>query len=633
MPSGVLIDWEGNLKVFFSLRDIPIELIIGKTAIDAYIASKNKCEELEVPKAPSLARDGITESSVEVEWGCRISGRSSLPYPAGIIQMVELQYCIAHLPEEDNDSDDEHLEESRTSLNWISLRMKHFYQARFYSERLEKQRPGTGLRFRLRYSAGDGSQWSPFSAPSRLFRTLPARPPPPQSLQIVAITSCSAELRWGESCPFSTTSDDIASASPAAAARIHRRVRINGSPLKEFVLIGRSVGGECTVLYSGGLRCSYLATGLYPEFAYSFQLAQCNGVGQSEFGPPVSFLTPMRPKREGGVFLPTEVAAAAACRDAWVELWDPRDERTVYFNTLVALRQEERPPVLRGSTDAEEDEEELEAVGTKEREHLLRQRTALEAQRKFRLKRYKILRHLHLQRSRGQVSSSSSSSSASFLSSSTKSRNELLYMTLRRSHLLADGFHCLAKLNPSEVAKRLKVSFEGEKGLDAGGLTKEAFLLLSQQALLFMGPRHRRWVVAVRSETDGLPQTPGESPTPLLPRSTGPQLPGRLRKEGYFFSIGEGGVAKMGKMDPAPAVLSEGCIQELEALPSFSEQAFLKFFGRLLGKALLDRQLVDAPLSPLLLRHMLGGIFPSQPSTAGNTERFAAPTDSPTTLN
>lgn len=39
--------------------------------------------------------------------------------------------------------------------------------------------------------------------------------------------------------------------------------------------------------------------------------------------------------------------------------------------------------------------------------------------------------------------------------------------------------------------------------------------------------------------------------------------------------------------------------------------------GKLLGKALFDRQLIDFPLSSLLLQHMLGGLFIDKLSSTG----------------
>jgi hypothetical protein len=184
----------------------------------------------------------------------------------------------------------------------------------------------------------------------------------------------------------------------------------------EFILIGRFVGGEFSVLYRGG-KAEYLAAGLYPEYAYSFQLAVVNTVGQSEFGPPVSFQTPVRRKGRPG-FSSIEIAAASECADAWVELWDGQEERQCYFNTLVAIRQESMPEAWRHrATDSSADPG-LPPVSEEEKRKQLSKQAAQEQETQFRVKRFKVLRQLHAMRSRQTLSRSPGSS---------KARNEVAY--------------------------------------------------------------------------------------------------------------------------------------------------------------------------------------------------------------
>ncbi|XP_041367987.1 probable E3 ubiquitin-protein ligase HECTD2 isoform X2 [Gigantopelta aegis] len=52
-----------------------------------------------------------------------------------------------------------------------------------------------------------------------------------------------------------------------------------------------------------------------------------------------------------------------------------------------------------------------------------------------------------------------------------------LNLTIRRSHLVSDSLHEIAR-KQQDLKKKLKVTFSGEPGLDMGGLTKEWFLLL-----------------------------------------------------------------------------------------------------------------------------------------------------------
>lgn len=142
-------------------------------------------------------------------------------------------------------------------------------------------------------------------------------------------------------------------------------------------------------------------------------------------------------------------------------------------------------------------------------------------------------------------------------------------LTIRRSHLLVDAFQSIAKLPAADSMKRLRVTFAGEQGVDSGGLSKEFFLLLSQQASLFMGPKFKGWMVSVAGEG----------------------------RDGFFFchSSSSGGGSNSsgdsnGVVGDGTQLLSKESIAALEGLPEFSEAAFIRFFGRLLGKVGLYRQ-------------------------------------------
>ena len=136
-------------------------------------------------------------------------------------------------------------------------------------------------------------------------------------------------------------------------------------------------------------------------------------------------------------------------------------------------------------------------------------------------------------------------------------------LTVRRSHLLSDAFQSIAKLPAADSMKRLRVTFAGEQGVDSGGLSKEFFLLLSQQASLFMGPKFKGWMVSVAGEG----------------------------RDGFFFchsssSSGDSDSDNNGVVGDGAQLLSNESIAALEGLPEFSEAAFIRFFGRLLGKVL-----------------------------------------------
>ena len=58
--------------------------------------------------------------------------------------------------------------------------------------------------------------------------------------------------------------------------------------------------------------------------------------------------------------------------------------------------------------------------------------------------------------------------------------NPFLLVRVRRSHLLKDCLSQLSKYTPQDFKRPLVVQFEGEEGLDEGGLRKEFFGLVAQ---------------------------------------------------------------------------------------------------------------------------------------------------------
>ena len=57
-----------------------------------------------------------------------------------------------------------------------------------------------------------------------------------------------------------------------------------------------------------------------------------------------------------------------------------------------------------------------------------------------------------------------------------------LAIPVRRSHIFADSYDFIMKVTDVEMLKsRLYVEFQGEKGLDYGGVAREWFYLLSHE--------------------------------------------------------------------------------------------------------------------------------------------------------
>ncbi len=55
-------------------------------------------------------------------------------------------------------------------------------------------------------------------------------------------------------------------------------------------------------------------------------------------------------------------------------------------------------------------------------------------------------------------------------------------MKVRRNEIFKDSYSQLSPRKPSEMFGKLFIEFSGEEGMDAGGLTREWFLMLSKVA-------------------------------------------------------------------------------------------------------------------------------------------------------
>jgi E3 ubiquitin-protein ligase NEDD4 len=56
-----------------------------------------------------------------------------------------------------------------------------------------------------------------------------------------------------------------------------------------------------------------------------------------------------------------------------------------------------------------------------------------------------------------------------------------VHIIVRREHIFEDSFAEVMRLPASELKKRLMIKFQGEEGLDYGGLSREFFFLLSHE--------------------------------------------------------------------------------------------------------------------------------------------------------
>lgn len=61
--------------------------------------------------------------------------------------------------------------------------------------------------------------------------------------------------------------------------------------------------------------------------------------------------------------------------------------------------------------------------------------------------------------------------------------NQFLVLNVTRDHIVEDTLRELSSVNPNDLKKPLKIKFCGEEAEDAGGVTKEFFMLLLREIL------------------------------------------------------------------------------------------------------------------------------------------------------
>jgi hypothetical protein len=302
IPSGVLIDKAGNVKIVFAKSGLSYDLTSGDVE-KAVAGARSSSRKLLMPSAPVCEYAGAT--TLVLRW--------DLPYPAGITNKAELQFVDAAKftpkgaePSKvalDNNHDgarDGFVTFTRKPKegDWQYCAVRSYESHPIDTHEYDHLRPGKSFFFRLRLWTHEGyTQWS---EPSKAISTLagpPSQPLPP--VVVVSMATC-MQVRW----------------TPSNA---------NGSKVNAYVLRGKGAGdSEFSDLYHGPLL-SHLVMNLHPDSAYSFQVAAMNSIGISEFselgsGKTVAVKVTLSP--ESAV-----MRAALECREAWTECWDPQSEQ------------------------------------------------------------------------------------------------------------------------------------------------------------------------------------------------------------------------------------------------------------------------------------------------------------------
>lgn len=602
IPTTVMLGPDGLIRVIFMAAEITYNLSLEE--VESAHARMSQTQTIAGPDPPRLHE--AFKSSLDIYW--------ELQYPPGIIQTVEIQYAIVY-----NQSSMSYRKRSERVFKssrggvfngfygsqWLSWIQKRWSEKNFFTASLEDLNPGTGYLFRMRFRGSLG--WSEYSEPSPVYLTRPDVPSKPKPVSCIAKTPNSALLKWVQ---------------PECS---------NGAPILGYVLQGRSVGDDFIQLYDGP-KTSYIVFSLFPEFAYSFRIAAVNSEGMSQFSDLFSVQMPSRLHFRGAPIVASSrelvssnsytlsqqqtvgedtpivigYEEAMRCRQAWKECWDERSQSFFYFNMMTGVRQRDRPDAWNqavrlvhvpasyqlgidvceeretnddGSSEIESADIAMEVVSKEiSEEEIERQKENELRNKKFFL--YKTL----------NKTSNSGGSSNPF---STNGRQKMVF---RRDSLLEDSYKYFVSSSSNQLrAGRLQVEFEGEEGIDSGGLSKEFFLIVSRQAKKYALHNSRKYILDVggkmffRNRIQRALNT-GDSPVISIKTKDSEiqdrfKLPGELPRANV-------GVQVTSSMDG----------NEDEAV---LRAEFCYFLGRFMAKAILDRQFIDLALCPILWKHLL----------------------------
>jgi hypothetical protein len=617
VPTTVMITYKGKVKVVFEKPSIQYELTMD-SVMNAF--TKN-FDHFPIPSPPNL--ENKTSTSLTLSW-------INLPDPPGISQYVEVQYRKYRLS-----SNPDVLLIMNPPSSWSALVSRSWDRELFTSYHFSNLFPGISYQFRLRYRSHRG--WSEYSEPSALYTTQPDRPVTPQPPTSSAILPHAIHLCW--SYPWH-----------------------NGSLVTSFILEGKSVGEPTFHELFRGLMLAHIVFGLQPNHAYIFRLKAINAIGESHHSDYYSIQTPAQyslPLRQSDwrgdllgfsdEFLLLQGMSqqgegeeerenvdslyfnAMRCGDAWRQFFDIQTQQNFYFNILTGSRQLQLPRALQqqqqqrataatvatrtptGSPTRERQQQQQQQgsqqqqgqgqEGSTERKNDLE--VEMEKNIQFRLKRFRFLKDLRSYR-QDRTSSPSPSPSRSTRSNGPPppvAAGGTHTLSVDRNRIVFDTFSILSTLRSGGVGgdlrKRFRVQFQNELGIDSGGLTKEFYLLLSKQMIQYLllgrgrvssssspSEKKQKWIITTASHKIFFNEISLSDLDPLYQPSGQQQEQEQEGRE------------------------EEGCgsstvIENYKLLHRISGKDYIRFVGRMIGKALYDNQMIDVPLSGLLLAYMV----------------------------
>jgi hypothetical protein len=240
------------------------------------------------------------------------------------------------------------------------------------------------------------------------------------------------------------------------------------------------------------------------------------------------------------------------------------------------------------------------------------------------LKRFRFLKDLRSYRQEMTTAGSPTSPSPTTLRANASAAATHM-LSVDRNRIVFDTFSALSTLRSGgvggELRKRFRVQFQNELGIDSGGLTKEYFLLLSKQMVQYLsfgrvssfspsstGPQsqQKKWILFTTSQKFFFNEvSPSDLDPVYLPQhpSCSSSSPHSMKQhdDGDRNEKEEEEEEKGGQQQSIASTV----IRNYQLLNRIPGKEFIRFVGRMVGKALYDNQMIDVPLSGILLAYMV----------------------------
>lgn len=155
-------------------------------------------------------------------------------------------------------------------------------------------------------------------------------------------------------------------------------------------------------------------------------------------------------------------------------------------------------------------------------------------------------------------------------------------MNVRRDYLLDDSVRAILSLSPKELRKIWRLEFIGEEGIDAGGLMREWFQLVTEKVFnpdigLFNFSSTNQMCMQINPAS--------ESKCVFVPH---------IIVLNYHASV----------IEHIPMILPSSLL--LITVVHEEHKDYFRFLGRIMGKALFDQQLISGHMVCYLYKHILG---------------------------